>query len=138
MARPQLYDRRPSWGEGQGFHARINLQPLSRLDSRRLVRELLKKVDQVPTELRDLIIDRAEGNPFYMEELVKALIDDGVIVKGEDSWHIQKAKFSAVRVPPTLVGVLQSRLDSFHPASERCCSGPRWWGGSSGRARWSS
>jgi len=115
MARPQLYDRRPSWGEGQGFHARINLHPLSRLDSRRLVRELLKKVDQVPTELRDLIIDRAEGNPFYMEELVKALIDDGVIVKGEDSWHVQKEKFSAVRVPPTLVGVLQSRLDSFPP-----------------------
>ena len=115
MARPQLYDRRPSWGEGQGFHARINLQPLSRLDSRRLVRELLKKVDQVPTELRDLIIDRAEGNPFYMEELVKALIDDGVIVKGEDSWQVQQEKFSAVRVPPTLVGVLQSRLDSFPP-----------------------
>jgi serine/threonine protein kinase/tetratricopeptide (TPR) repeat protein len=115
MARPQLYDRRPSWGEGQGFHARINLQPLSRLDSRRLVRELLKKVDQVPTELRDLIIDRAEGNPFYMEELVKALIDDGVIVKGEDSWHVQQEKFAAVRVPPTLVGVLQSRLDSFPP-----------------------
>jgi serine/threonine protein kinase/tetratricopeptide (TPR) repeat protein len=115
MARPELYDRRPSWGEGQGFHARINLQPLSRLDSRRLVRELLKKVDQVPTELRDLIIDRAEGNPFYMEELVKALIDDGVIVKGEDSWHIEKEKFAAVRVPPTLVGVLQSRMDSFPP-----------------------
>jgi serine/threonine protein kinase/tetratricopeptide (TPR) repeat protein len=115
MARPELYDRRPSWGEGQGYHARINLQPLSRLDSRRLVRELLKKVDQVPTALRDLIIDRAEGNPFYMEELVKALIDDGVIVKGEDSWQVQPEKFAAVRVPPTLVGVLQSRLDSFPP-----------------------
>jgi serine/threonine protein kinase/predicted ATPase len=115
MARPELYDRRPSWGEGQGFHARINLQPLSRLDSRRLVRELLKKVDQVPPELRDLIIDRAEGNPFYMEELVKALIDDGVIVKGEERWHVQPERLAAVRVPPTLVGVLQSRLDSFPP-----------------------
>ncbi|MGD2157498.1 MAG: tetratricopeptide repeat protein, partial [Anaerolineales bacterium] len=118
MARPELYDRRPSWGEGQLFHDRIMLHPLSRLDSRRLVRELLKKVDKVPTRLRDLIIDRAEGNPYYMEELVKALIDDGVIIKGQDRWTVQVDKLARVRVPATLVGVLQSRLDSF-PAGQR-------------------
>ena len=116
MARPGLYDRRPSWGEGQQFHARINLKPLSRLDSRRLVRELLKKVEEVPAELRDLIIDRAEGNPFYMEELVKVLIDDAVIVKGDPEWLVELAKLDPDRVPPTLVGVLQSRLDTFPPA----------------------
>ena len=116
MARPGLYDRRPSWGEGQQFHARLNLKPLSRLDSRRLVRELLKKVEEVPSELRDLIIERAEGNPFYMEELVKVLIDDGVILKGDEEWHVELAKLDPDRVPPTLVGVLQSRLDSFPPA----------------------
>jgi tetratricopeptide (TPR) repeat protein len=115
MARPALYDRRPSWGEGQQFHARINLKPLSRLDSRRLVRELLKKVEEVPAELRDLIIDRAEGNPFYMEELVKVLIDDAVIVKGDPEWLVELGKLDPDRVPPTLVGVLQSRLDSFPP-----------------------
>jgi predicted ATPase/class 3 adenylate cyclase len=115
MARPGLYDRRPSWGEGQEFHARIALNPLSRLDSRRLVRELLKKVDKVPPELRDLIIDRAEGNPYYMEELVRTLIDDGVIVKGEKQWSVQIDRLDRVRVPQTLVGVLQSRLDSFPP-----------------------
>jgi len=115
MARPGLYERRPSWGEGQQFHARLNLKPLSRLDSRRLVRELLKKVEEVPSELRDLIIDRAEGNPFYMEELVKVLIDDGVIIKGEDQWGVELGKLDPARVPPTLVGVLQSRLDSFPP-----------------------
>ena len=118
MARPGLYDRRPSWGEGQQFHARINLEPLSRLDSRRLVRELLKKVEEVPAALRDLIIDRAEGNPFYMEELVKVLIDDAVIVKGDPEWLVELGKLDPDRVPPTLVGVLQSRLDSF-PAGQR-------------------
>ena len=118
MARPGLYDRRPSWGEGQEFHARLALNPLSRLDSRRLVREMLKRVDKVPTELRNLIIERAEGNPYYMEELIKTLIDDGVIIKGDDEWTIEMDRLNPDRVPGTLVGVLQSRLDSF-PAGQR-------------------
>ncbi|MGH9390751.1 MAG: ATP-binding protein, partial [Vicinamibacteria bacterium] len=65
MARPSLYERRPQWGEGQRFHERIQLDPLSQLSSRRLVRELLKNVPEVPTALRDLVVDRADGNPFY-------------------------------------------------------------------------
>ena len=118
MARPGLYDRRPSWGEGQEFHARLGLNPLSRLDSRRLVREMLKRVDKVPNDLRDLIIDRAEGNPFYMEELIKTLIDDGVIIKGDEEWTVEMERLNPDRVPGTLVGVLQSRIDSF-PAGQR-------------------
>jgi len=113
MARPSLYERRPQWGEGQRFHARVQLEPLSMLSSRRLVKELLKKAKSVPTELRDLVIDRADGNPFYIEELIKALIDDGVIVKGEEEWAIDTTRLSAVRIPPTLTGVLQARLDTL-------------------------
>ncbi|HEV8479653.1 MAG TPA: protein kinase [Candidatus Eisenbacteria bacterium] len=113
MARPSLYERRPQWGEGQRFHERIALDPLSQLSSRRLVRELLKKMPEVPTALRDLIVDRADGNPFYIEELIKALIDDHVILKGEDKWSVDGTRLSAVRIPTTLTGVLQSRLDGL-------------------------
>jgi serine/threonine protein kinase/tetratricopeptide (TPR) repeat protein len=113
MARPSLYERRPQWGEGQRFHERIQLEPLSQLSSRRLVRELLKHVPEVPTALRDLVVDRADGNPFYIEELIKALIDDRVILKGEESWSIDTTRLSTVRVPATLTGVLQARLDTL-------------------------
>ncbi|MGH7724731.1 MAG: protein kinase domain-containing protein [Candidatus Eiseniibacteriota bacterium] len=113
MARPTLYERRPQWGEGQRFHERIQLEPLSQLSSRRLVRELLKKVEEVPTSLRDLVVERADGNPFYIEELIKAMIDDRVIVKGEDHWSVDSTRLSAMRIPATLTGVLQSRLDSL-------------------------
>jgi class 3 adenylate cyclase/tetratricopeptide (TPR) repeat protein len=113
MARPSLYERRPQWGEGQRFHERIQLEPLSQLSSRRLVRELLKHVPEVPTTLRDLVVDRADGNPFYIEELIKALIDDRVILKGEEAWSVDTSRLSSVRVPPTLTGVLQSRLDTL-------------------------
>ena len=113
MARPSLYERRPQWGEGQRFHERIQLEPLSQLSSRRLVRELLKQVPEIPTALRDLVVDRADGNPFYIEELIKALIDDRVIVKGEETWSVDTTRLSTVRIPATLTGVLQARLDTL-------------------------
>jgi serine/threonine protein kinase/tetratricopeptide (TPR) repeat protein len=115
MARPSLYERRPQWGEGQRFHERIQLDPLSQLSSRRLVRELLKNVPEVPTALRDLVVDRADGNPFYIEELIKALIDDRVILKGDETWSIDTTRLSSVRIPATLTGVLQARLDTLPP-----------------------
>ena len=119
MARPSLYERRPQWGEGQRFHERIQLEPLSQLSSRRLVRELLKNVPEVPTALRDLVVDRADGNPFYIEELIKALIDDRIILKGEEKWSVDTTRLSTVRVPATLTGVLQARLDTLPPALQQ-------------------
>jgi tetratricopeptide (TPR) repeat protein len=72
-------------------------------------------VPEVPAALRDLVVERADGNPFYIEELVRALIDDGVIVKGEPDWSVDETRLSSVRIPPTLTGVLQSRLDGLAP-----------------------
>jgi ABC-type oligopeptide transport system substrate-binding subunit/tetratricopeptide (TPR) repeat protein len=117
-ARPALFERRPHWGEGQRFHSRLALEPLSRWDSRRLVAEILQKVEQVPETLRDLVVAGAEGNPFFIEELIKMLIEDGVIVTGEDRWRLEPSRLAEVRVPPTLIGVLQTRLDHL-PTGER-------------------
>ncbi len=116
--RPGLLERRPHWGEGQAFHTRIDLHPLSKRDSRRLVEEVLQKVDEIPVELRELVVSSAEGNPFYVEELIKMLIEDEVIVKGAERWLVEPARLVTMRVPPTLTGVLQARLDSLS-AEER-------------------
>jgi ABC-type oligopeptide transport system substrate-binding subunit len=114
-ARPELFQRRPHWGEGQNFHRRLALEPLSKWDSRRLVAEILQRVDQVPETLRDLIVTGAEGNPFFIEELVKMLVEDGVIVKGEKEWRVEPSRLVGIRVPPTLTGVLQARVDRLPP-----------------------
>ncbi|MDX1614063.1 MAG: protein kinase [Candidatus Promineifilaceae bacterium] len=113
LARPSLYERRPAWGEGELYHHRVQLEPLSKLTMRRLVGELLKRVDEIPIELRDLIVGRAEGNPFYAEELVKSLIDDGVIVKQDERWLVDMTNFSQSHIPGTLTSVLQARLDAL-------------------------
>lgn len=117
LARPSLYERRPSWGN-QVSHQRIDLQPLSLADSQRLVAEVLRKVRAVPEVLSDLITRNAEGNPYYLEELIKMLVEDGVIVKSEDVWRVQADRLVAARVPPTLTGVVQARLDAL-PGDER-------------------
>ncbi len=118
LARPALFERRPHWGEGQAVHARLELQPLSKRDTRRLVGEILQKVEQVPETLRDLVVSGTEGNPFYVEELIKMLIEDGVIVKGEEHWRVEPSRLTEVQVPPSLTGVLQARLDRL-PVEER-------------------
>jgi predicted ATPase len=114
MARPALYQRRSTWGSGQDFHVRVDLRPLSKRDSRELVAEILQNVEEVPRELRDLLVERAEGNPYYLEELVKMLVEDRVIQKvDDDSWTIESSRLKDLRVPPTLVGLLQARFDSL-------------------------
>lgn len=118
VARPGLYERRPRWFEGRAFHRRIDLHALSNRDSHHLLEELLQMVEQVPEAVRDLVVSNAEGNPFYVEELVKMLIDDGVVVKGEEQWQVREDKLPALHIPSTLTGILQARLDSL-PGKER-------------------
>jgi class 3 adenylate cyclase/tetratricopeptide (TPR) repeat protein len=117
-ARPTLFEKRPYWGEGQAFHTLLELRPLTKRESRQLITEILKMADEIPIELRELIISGAEGNPFYTEELIKMLIEDGVIIPEEENWRIDLSRLEQVDVPSTLAGVLQARLDSL-PLYER-------------------
>jgi class 3 adenylate cyclase/tetratricopeptide (TPR) repeat protein len=113
LARPVLFERRPSWGEGRDAYVQLALRALSKRQSRALVSEILQKVPTVPEDLYDLIVDSAEGNPFYMEELIKMLIEDGVILRGAERWSVEIPRLRGLHVPPTLTGVLQARLDSL-------------------------
>ena len=113
--RPALLTRRPDWGTTATI---VQLAPLPAAQSDELARALLQRVDDVPARLTELIAGRAEGNPYYMEELVRRLIDDGVIVVGEPRWTVHENRLHAVRLPGTLVGLLQTRLDAL-PAAQR-------------------
>jgi predicted ATPase/class 3 adenylate cyclase len=115
MTRSTLFERRPLWGSGQQSHERIDLAPLSKRGCRELVETLLSRLRTVPAALRDLLIGSAEGNPYFVEELVGMLIDDGVILAGPDQWQVNADKLLDVHVPPTLAGVLQARIDGLPP-----------------------
>jgi class 3 adenylate cyclase len=117
FTRPTLYERRAGWRSTEGVHQRIDLRPLDEPMSRILAEELLKKLPDIPAGLSDLLIGRAEGNPFYMEELVRMLIDQSAIRTG-DTWAVDAERLLVAQVPPTLTGVLQARLDGL-PAPEK-------------------
>jgi class 3 adenylate cyclase/tetratricopeptide (TPR) repeat protein len=112
-ARPTLLEERPRWSEGLDHHVHLHLNPLSRRQSRALLAQIFRHVDHVPDRLVELVIDSAEGNPFYLEELVTWLIDSGVVVKGEPTWHVVAELVGTLVVPSTLRGVLQARLDGL-------------------------
>jgi predicted ATPase/class 3 adenylate cyclase len=118
LTRPTLFERRSGWGGIEGIHERVELNPLDKGSSRLLADELLKKLPKVPAALRDLITSGAEGNPFYMEELVKMLVDEGAIETGADRWSVNPARLVGTHVPQTLTGVLQARLDGLKPAEK--------------------
>lgn len=116
VARPELADRRPGWGGPVGDRSRVvDLEPLTASDADRLVRDILRRVAQLPEPLVAAIVDHADGNPFYLEELVKMLLDQGTIVAVDDGpWRVV-GDLDTLDVPPTLAGVLQSRLDGVGP-----------------------
>lgn len=117
LTRPTLFERRADW-PGMPDSQRIVLHPLDPNASHQLVNELLQKLPEIPAPLRELITDGAAGNPFYMEELVKMLVDEGALVTGDPRWRINPEKLGATHVPQTLTGVLQARLDGLKPTEK--------------------
>ena len=116
LARPELLDRRPRWGVDQTNSIRMDLHTLPARDARKLVREVLQKVDDLPDLLLDWIVERSGGNPLYIEELVRSLIATGVVQKGDagQPWQADLSRLDQVRIPDTLTGLLQIQLSNLH------------------------
>ena len=116
LTRPTLFERRADLAAAVGL--RVDLHPLDARASGELAAELLQRIAEVPAALAKLVAERAEGNPFYMEELVRMLIERGAITTGEAQWTVDAQRLLQSEVPPTLTGVLQARLDAL-PRHER-------------------
>lgn len=113
LARPALFERRAT-----AIHPRserIELQPLSGDASRRLVREILQRLPDVPAPVVERLAATGAGNPFFVEELVKVLVDDDAIRTGPDGWTIHAERLERNSPPSTITGVLQARLDRLPP-----------------------
>lgn len=92
-----------------GSLTEVYLQNLSEKDSRSLVSNLLA-IETLPEKVKELILEKAEGNPLYMEELIRMLIERGVIVHKEGSWIAQQ-EISDRDIPDNLQGLLLARID---------------------------
>jgi predicted ATPase len=99
-----------------GSLTEINLNPLNDKDSRTLVSNLLE-LETLPKRVRDLILKKAEGNPYFVEEVIRMLIERGAIVEKDGNWVAQQ-DISTYDIPDNLQGLLLARIDRL-PAEAR-------------------
>jgi adenylate cyclase len=96
----------------------IRVAPLSPDETRTLVAGLFGASVDVVERLQDFIATRAGGNPFFAEEIVRSLVGKGVLERHGDRWSCTAA-CETVDIPPTLHGLLLSRVDGLPAAGRR-------------------
>ncbi len=113
-----LVNYRPEYSHkwnSKTYYTQVNLDPLGKESAEEMLSALLSDgKDLIP--LKRLIIERTEGTPFFMEEIVQALFEDGVLQR---NGTVKLAKsMNAVKVPPTVQAVLAARIDRL-PADDK-------------------
>jgi class 3 adenylate cyclase/tetratricopeptide (TPR) repeat protein len=115
QARPELAERRSSWGVGRRDFTSLFLEPLEAAEMETLMAGI---VPGLPDELRDRIVEQADGIPLYAVETVRMLIDRSLLTRvGEDyrpAGHIE-----TLAIPETLQSLAAARLDSLDTAERR-------------------
>jgi class 3 adenylate cyclase len=114
-ARPELLQDRPGWGVRLPATT-IAVDALSEENASRMLDELLGAT--LPAGLEEMIVERAEGNPFFVEELLATLIDRGLLQPRNGSWQLTElpADFT---VPDTVQAVVAARIDLLEPGEKQ-------------------
>jgi class 3 adenylate cyclase/tetratricopeptide (TPR) repeat protein len=98
-------------------YLRLDLEPLDPVHSRELLGRLLH-IEGLPDQVRTLILERSEGNPFFLEEILRSLIDCGQVVRDNGHWRATR-EIEGVTIPDTLAGVLSARIDRLPDPTKR-------------------
>jgi class 3 adenylate cyclase len=108
LTRPELLEVRADWMAEKENAVTVRLHPLSAEDTDRLIGNLLG----VPLagEARARMADFAEGNPLFIEETLRMLVDDGALERSNGRWAVA-ADLSGIAIPPTIHALLAARLD---------------------------
>jgi class 3 adenylate cyclase/tetratricopeptide (TPR) repeat protein len=115
LARPDLLERRPTWGAAQRNFTSLYLEPLS---ERSMVELLTGLVPGLADELRDRILARAEGVPLYAVETVRMLLDRGLLVQEGPAYRLT-GPLESLEVPETLQALIAARLDGLSAEERR-------------------
>jgi class 3 adenylate cyclase/tetratricopeptide (TPR) repeat protein len=98
-------------------YRQLRVEPLSRASIGELLLALIGTNPQL-TALNEFLVERAGGNPFFLEEIVRTLIETGVLAGGRGSYRLEKP-FSSVQVPATVQAVLAARIDRLSADDKR-------------------
>jgi class 3 adenylate cyclase/tetratricopeptide (TPR) repeat protein len=115
LARPELLEKRPTWGAGHRNFTSLYLEPLSEQAMEEL---LVGLVPGLPSQLRTQILERAEGVPLYAVETVRMLLDRGLLVDDGSAYKVV-GEVATLEVPETLHALIAARLDGLAPEERR-------------------
>jgi class 3 adenylate cyclase/tetratricopeptide (TPR) repeat protein len=129
-ARLELLETRPTWGAGKLNATTLSLTPLAPAEAAELVSSLLGEA-HVPDEVRDRVLAHAEGNPFFLEEMLNMLIDQGALERQNGGW-VSAAGLAEITIPDSVHGVIAARIDLLEAVARdalRRCSvvGRSFW-----------
>ncbi|MEM7112755.1 MAG: adenylate/guanylate cyclase domain-containing protein [Chloroflexota bacterium] len=117
LARPLLYEKRPSWQTLDSLdpmtYLNLTLSPLSPIDSRHLVTDMLSKLPRVPLRIVDLVVSWANGTPYYIEAFMQLLLEKKIIVSRGKQWQVKMGKLADMRVPSTLGDLHRERVSAL-------------------------
>jgi tetratricopeptide (TPR) repeat protein len=120
-ARPIFRIPYPQYMRSHGQYGELELSRLSSAQARELIDHVLACVERVPAAVPEMIIERAEGNPFFLYEYLDAMFESNIFVPiGEKKWRFNIILYDQAisNIPPALISVLQARLDEL-PADAR-------------------
>jgi class 3 adenylate cyclase/tetratricopeptide (TPR) repeat protein len=106
-----LFNYRPEYHHGcanKSYYSQVRLEPLTGADGAAMLTAMLGEGDQL-SPLKRLIVERTGGNPFFIEEIVQGLFEDGALVRN-GTVRITRS-LSQLRLPPTVQGMLAARVD---------------------------
>jgi class 3 adenylate cyclase/tetratricopeptide (TPR) repeat protein len=116
VARPELLDLRPGWGGGKKNAATAYLESLSDADAHALVANALGEA-ALPASVEKRVVDAAEGNPLFLEEVLAMLMDSGLVERSGERW-VFRGDLNSIRVPASIEALLAARIDGL-PAEAR-------------------
>jgi predicted ATPase len=115
-----LVNYRPEYQHGWGsktYYTQVRLDPLPSASTDELLQALLGNEPNL-APLKRLLIERTEGNPFFLEESVRALVETGVLVGEPGAYRLAQA-LPTIQVPATVHAVLAARIDRLPPEDKR-------------------
>jgi len=100
-------------GNSKTYYTQLRLDPLGKESADEMLSALLGSAPQLEA-LKRLISEKTEGNPFFMEEMVQVLSDEGAILRDGTSVRLTKP-LGELKIPPTVQAILTARIDRLAP-----------------------
>jgi class 3 adenylate cyclase/tetratricopeptide (TPR) repeat protein len=116
-ARPDLAEAHSGFGGGSEDFSTLSLRPLSDSQSKELLQAMLT-VAEIPDHMAGEILGKAEGNPFFLEEIVRRLIEEGMFVREGGRWR-SAGGITYTPLPDSLLALLSARIDAIPEGEKR-------------------